>query len=188
MDDLDCHLEAIADGDAKVFGRWAAAVEPTLRLSLMRYAAWVDVEAVLQETLLRVWQVAPRVQRDGRPNSLLRFAQRTATNLAIDLARRHRPALRARELELEQASDLPSASPPDPLLREILLACLRLLPGKPRLAITLRLQGGGELPDRKIAARLGMTPNTFLQNVTRARRLLLDCMKKNGVDLASEVA
>jgi RNA polymerase sigma-70 factor (ECF subfamily) len=188
MDDLDCHLDAIASGDPDVFGRWVAAVEPSLRASLMRFAAQVDVEAVLQEALLRVWQVAPRVERDGAPNSLLRFAQRVARNLAIDLARRQRPELSsfANELVEEASSDAPS--PPDPLLRELLRECQRRLPKKPASALESRLLFGAREPDRTLARRLHMTTNTFLQNVTRARKLLLECMKKRGVDLEAELA
>jgi RNA polymerase sigma-70 factor (ECF subfamily) len=31
--------------------------------------------------------------------------------------------------------------------------------------------------------RLGMKLNTFLQNFTRARKLLADCLRSRGVDL-----
>ena len=92
--DLDTHLSAIALGDAGAFGRWLAGAEPRLRDSLRPFAARVDTEALLQETLLRAWQVAPRHAPDGRPNSLLRLSMRIARNLCIDNARRmvHRKA------------------------------------------------------------------------------------------------
>lgn len=188
MEDLDCYLAEIASGDADAFGRWMAAVEPSLRASLLRFAAWVDVEAVLQEAFLRVWQVAPRLRPDGRPNSLLRFAQRVARNLAIDWSRRYRPELRSLELELEEQSSAHVASPPDPLLRKVLLECNQHLPPKPSLALQMRLRLGAQEPDGKLARKLRMTTNTFLQNVTRARKLLLECLKKHGVDFEAERA
>ena len=100
MTDHDVHHAAIAAGDADSFGLWASAVETRLRLSLSRYAARVDVEAVVQETLLVVWQVAPKVTPDGRANSLLRFAIRSARNHAISQLRRQ-----GREVPHEQASE-----------------------------------------------------------------------------------
>src|SRR6185437_5928786 len=76
MTDLDVHFPAIAAGDAGAFGRWLAGAEPCLRQSLRPFAARVDTEAVVQEALLRTWQVVPRHAPDGRPNSLLRLALR----------------------------------------------------------------------------------------------------------------
>src|SRR5262245_36689432 len=90
MQDLDTHLPGIIGGDPDVFGRWVAACELPLRLGLRSFAATVDTEAVLQETLLRVWQLAPRFQPDGRPNGLVRLAARIARNLAISERRRLR--------------------------------------------------------------------------------------------------
>ena len=96
MSDLDVHLQAVVNGDKAVFGRWVAGAEATLRGSLRSFAASVDVEAVLQETLLRIWQVAGRVQPDGKSNGLLRFALRAGRNLALSEARRRSvPGVRA---------------------------------------------------------------------------------------------
>src|SRR5262245_16659057 len=120
---LDVHLAAIAGGDATAFARWMAGAEPRLRLSLKSLAREVDVEAVLQETLLRVWQVAPRFTPDGGPDALLRLGIRIARNLALSELRRHRPAAMAPD-PLEQATQaslavevqVPPEEPPDPLL------------------------------------------------------------------------
>ena len=38
-----------------------------------------------------------------------------------------------------------------------------------------------------LAAGVGMRPNTFLQNITRARKLLKECLRLAGVDLAVEL-
>ena len=182
MNDLDIHLSAIAAGDATAFGRWASGCETRLRLSLTRYAARVDVEAVVQETLLRVWQVAPKFTPDGRPDSLARFAIRVARNVAISELRRlgQRPP----------PSDAiePDAVPPcepDPLLRRVIAACREKLPNKPMRALDQRLASGGGQPDKLLAVAVGMTLNTFLQNVTRARRLLAQCLEQQGVELWS---
>jgi RNA polymerase sigma-70 factor (ECF subfamily) len=177
--DLDVHLAAIVAGDAAAFGRWMAGSERVVRESLRSFAAVVDVEAVLQESLLRVWQVAPRFERDGRPNGLLRFAIRVARNLAVSELRRTRT---------EPTDDLDESLAdhvriPDPLLREAILDCRDKLPPKPRQVLDRRLSDAGAHDDADLADALGMRLNTFLQNFTRARQLLADCLQKKGVEL-----
>ena len=184
--DLDGELPAIRGGDAGAFGRWMTAAEPELRRSLRPLAASVDVEAVLQESLLRVWQVAPRLEPDGRGNSLLRLAVTVARNVAMSELRRLRPELSgdeviARAQLVQDAGRAPAL--PDPHLRAAIARCREKLPGKPAQALEARLHGGGGEPDETLAERLGMRLNTFLQNVTRARRLLQDCLKRRGVPL-----
>jgi len=186
--DLDAELPAIAAGDADAFGRWLAGAERPVRESLRSFAAAVDVEAVLQEALLRVWQVAPRFVPDGRPNGLLRLAVRIARNLAISEVRRLR-AVPAEPGDLEAAlaeADRPPA-PPDPMLRDAIRACRDRLPARPRQAIDARLASGGAAGDPDLAHSLGMRLNTFLQNVTRARQLLAECLRRRGVILDVEL-
>jgi RNA polymerase sigma-70 factor (ECF subfamily) len=180
--DLDVHLAAIGAGDADAFALWVAGAEPPLRRSLASFAARVDVEAVLQEALLRVWQLAYRVGPDGRPNALLRWAHRVARNLALDVARARRETP-----DPDAAAELPGEdlrpAAPDPMLRARVVDCMEKLPGKPQQALGARLTSRGDEPDARLAERLGMTLNTFLQNFTRARRLLADCLRGYGVEL-----
>jgi DNA-directed RNA polymerase specialized sigma24 family protein len=183
VSDLDDHLPQIAAGDADAFARWMAGAEPSLRAGLRRFAAQVDAEAVLQEALLRVWQVAPRVIADGRPNALLRLAHRIAHNLAISEIRKRREVPRA-----EASEEVVTPRTPDPMLREVIAKCRELLPTKPSEALTARLSSAGGEPDDVLAERLGMKKNTFLQNFTRARALLAECLEKHGVDLEAELA
>ncbi len=183
--DLDVHLDAIARGDARAFARWLAGAELRVRDSLRSFTTQVDVEAVVQEALLRIWQVAPRVERDGRGDSLLRLAIRIARNLALDELRRRRPTpVEDAELlaALEAEADAPEA-PVDPLLRAQIGRCREQLPRKPAQALAARLDAAGGRPDEDLAAELGMKINTFLQNFTRARRLLAECLRRAGVEL-----
>ncbi|MFO0646061.1 MAG: hypothetical protein U0326_07475 [Polyangiales bacterium] len=188
MADLDAHLPLIVAGDADAFGRWIAGAEQELRVSLRSFATVADCEAVLQESLLRVWQVAPRFEPDGRPNALLRFAVRVARNLALGEARRFGKAdLDDDALERAQNESVETrVGEPDPLLRQAILACREELPAKPALALAERLAAGGGDADETIAERLGMRTNTFLQNVTRARKLLADCLARQNIDLGVE--
>jgi RNA polymerase sigma-70 factor (ECF subfamily) len=187
MPDLDRHLPAIAAGDPDAFERWVAGAEPRVRSSLSSFAAALDAEAVVQEALLRVWQVAPRFRPDGRPNGLLRLAVRIARNVAVsDLRARGRnvpedDAGLARLLDALAAAEVPEW--PDPLLRRLIEACREKLAGRPRAALEARLRAGGTEPDATLAALLRMRLNTFLQNVTRARKALAECLKRGGVDV-----
>src|SRR5262249_34077866 len=76
----------------------------------------------------------------------------------------------------------------DPMLRRAIEECRRLLPRKPAAAIEARIDSGGGEPDAVLAERVRMRRNTCLQNITRARRLLADCLRRRGIDLALELA
>ncbi len=189
MVDLDSYVPKIIEGDADSFAYWVASAEPIIRNSLRQFATVVDVEAILQEALLRVWQVAPRYVPDGRPNGLLRLGIRIARNLAVSEARQthsnpqHRKSLELALTQLEHNS-LPGN---DPLLRRRIEECRKLLPRRPAIALDQRLASGGAEPDAVLASRVKMSLNTFLQNVSRARRFLTECLKKLGVDLDSDL-
>ena len=148
----------------------------------------MDVEAVLQETLLRTWQLAPEVSSDGRGNALLRFAHRIARNLALSEFRRRRAAQVDPEILTRLAEDAEPepAEPPDPMLRRHIVDCRASLPSQPRLALDARLDCAGGDADATLAGRLGMKLNTFLQNVSRARKLLLACLNQRGILLEGE--
>jgi DNA-directed RNA polymerase specialized sigma24 family protein len=179
---LDVHLHGILDRDTSAFARWMSGAEPAIRESLRSFARVVDVEAVLQEALLRVWNVAPRFVPDGAPNGLLRLGVRIARNLAISEVRR----TKARPVEdfdriMEESSAI-EARPeePDPLLRQVIAKCYELLPDQPKRVLGLRL-ASSRASDGVSAETLGMRLNTFLQNFGRARKLLGECLRKNGV-------
>jgi RNA polymerase sigma-70 factor (ECF subfamily) len=183
-------LSRIQAGDADAFGAWAAACEQQVRVTLRTFATLVDTEAVLQEALLRVWQVAPRFTHDGRPNGLLRFAVRTARNCALSELRRSSPssdALDALERQLEADAHVAPITP-DPHLRAAIAACRQKLPPQPATALTQRLESGGVDDDSTLAQRVGMSLNTFLQNFSRARKLLRACLEKAGITLDTELA
>ena len=138
---------------------------------------------------MRTWQVAPRFVPDGRPNGLLRLGVRIGRNLAVSEVRRTRarPA-EAEDLEraLAEAEDGEPAAP-DPLLRARIEECRDRLPDKPRRALEARLESAGGVSDGDLAAGLAMRLNTFLQNFTRARRLLAECLRGRGVALDPEL-
>jgi RNA polymerase sigma factor (sigma-70 family) len=178
--DSDFLHAQIAAGDADAFGQWLAGAEPRVRGSLASFARVVDVEAVLQEALVRVWQVAPRFTPDGQPDSLIRFAVRIARNLAVSELRR----TKARAIEVEDLDEGVTLVPvPDPMLRQAIVECRDKLPTKPRMVLDARLEAAGGRDDAELADGLGMRLNTFLQNFTRARQLLAECLGKRGIEV-----
>lgn len=176
--DLDVHLARIVDGDADAYGSFLASAAPVVRQSLRSFATKVDVEAVLQESFLRVWQVAPKLVSDGKGNGLLRLALRIARNLALDEVKRRREDALPEGVE-------PGYEPAllDPFLNERIRACFGKVPGQPRAALSARIEAGPGENDAAVAERLGMRVNTFFQNIARARRLILECLEKAGVVL-----
>jgi len=192
--DLDVYLPAIRARDTVAFGRWMSGAELRIRDSLRSFATVVDVEAVLQESLLRVWHVAPRFEPDGRPDALLRFGVRIARNLAVSEVRRTKSRPFADdELEAAVASvAVTQHDEPDPMLRAAIADCREKLPDQPRRALDARLStdeaSGAPRNDIDLAAMLGMRLNTFLQNFTRARRLLAECLGKHGVRIDQELS
>jgi DNA-directed RNA polymerase specialized sigma24 family protein len=193
LPDLDEHLPPILAGDVEAFGAWMAGAEARLRDSLRSFAIRVDVEGVVQETLLRLWQTAPRFVADGRENGLLRLAIRIGRNVAVSELRRYR----AEPMEIDaivreaEAYDPTGSGTPrvsDPLLARHIEECLQRLPRQPGRALGARLESGGGEPDEALAEGLGMRRNTFLQNITRARKLIAECLARHGVDLAAELA
>jgi RNA polymerase sigma-70 factor (ECF subfamily) len=186
--DLDVYVKAIADGDARAFGKWLAGAEPRVRRSLRSFAQAIDAESVLQETLLRVWQLAPDFVPDGSINSLLRYAIRIGHNLAVSEIRR----IQAAPIDYESLENVLAAAEdptraPDPILRRAIAQCCERLPAKPRQAFDARMASAGGQDDAALAAALGMQLNTFLQNFTRARQALAECLKQRGVTVKLEI-
>jgi DNA-directed RNA polymerase specialized sigma24 family protein len=168
----------------EAFGRWMALVERPLRASLRRFARAVDVESLMQETFLRVWVLLRNGDRtlEGDDASL-RFALRIGRNVALEEVRRARLDRMVALDEIDPSAE-PSVEPApvrDPGLLRAIKDCVDRLSGKPREAMLARLGRGHELPDRDLAASIGMAVNTFLQNVVRARKAVAACLEGKGL-------
>ncbi len=87
LSEIDHAFEGTRAGDAEAFAAWVRLVEISLRGSLRHFARAVDVEAVMQEGLLRMWRLAPALKLEGQSASL-RFALRMLHNLAVSEALR----------------------------------------------------------------------------------------------------
>lgn len=169
------------------FAQWVGRIERPVRSSLFRFARAVDLEVVMQETLLRMWLIATGSGRELEgENASLRMALAVARNVAREELRR---GTRGALVPLEDCADEPelAVSPdpgPDPGLARAIRDCIAGIRGRSRAALELRLSDGHARPDRELARELGLTPNTFLQHIVRARRSLADCLAGKGIDWA----
>jgi DNA-directed RNA polymerase specialized sigma24 family protein len=178
VSEVDGLYQHVQKGSREAFASWLALCGDGLRLSLEKFAPLVDVEAVLQEGLLRMWMLAPTVKLQGKDASL-RYALRLVRNLAIDEVRRQRHELPVNPGDLDAQFGNPGPSA-DPSVLQAIRECFGKLPRRPREALLARLRGGA---DRALADGLDMTINVFLQNIVRARRFMKDCLRLAGVDL-----
>lgn len=184
MTEIDRAFAAARSGDRGAFAEWMGRVERPIRAALRPFLRAVDVEGIVQETLMRMWILCTdEVRRElAGDNASLRFAIGMARNLARAEARRfgreaHLPAENPPEVEV--APD----PPPDPGLARVIAECLERVAKRPLAALRARLQMQSFLPDHAIAATLRMTVNTFHQNLVRARRQLAECIEGRGVAL-----
>ena len=183
MSDIDSLFEAAGQGDGQAFEDWMGRVERPIRLSLRRFARAADVEGVVQETLLRMWLLAhePKRRLIGEDGSL-RYALGMARNIARAEARRL-----GRETHLPTDDSLEAPVPPDPPsdpgLARAIRECFEKLSRKPRAALMARIRHGADTDDHSLARRVGMSANTFWQNIARARKQLADCLRGKGVPL-----
>jgi RNA polymerase sigma factor (sigma-70 family) len=188
LTEVDSAFAEACRGNPAAFACWIGLVEVPLRLSMRRFLQAVDIEAVLQETLLRMWIYAQERGHELEGESAsLKYAIGMARNLARAEARRTR---REASIPTEDLPEIPI--PPeahsDPELRRAILECLAKVAARPLRALRARIDFGGYRSDREIASGIGMTLNTFLQNIVRARKQIASCLERRGVSLREVLA
>lgn len=180
MSEIDELWARVWRGDREAFGDWMGRVERPIRRSLSRFARNVEPEVVVQETLMRMWVLAQKSDRElNGADASLRFAIRMARNIALNELRR-----RGREVPLPEDDDFeqtPPEPPSDPALARAIRDCLDRLAGQPLKAMRARIELGHQMADKVLAQMLGMTTNTLLQNIVRARRQIAGCLEGKGI-------
>jgi DNA-directed RNA polymerase specialized sigma24 family protein len=173
-------FHAIARRDPEAFKKWFRLCEIRLKRSLRTYADTVDVEAIVQDTALKVWEHAPRLKPDGRPGFLLRWAFTVAHNAARTRSKRE-----DRQDGLDERLEVPDLAHvlADPIFRGRIQRCREQLSGNPRSVLDARLADEGQHPDRILAAAIRMKDATFRKNLERARRALEKCLRGFGIDV-----
>jgi RNA polymerase sigma factor (sigma-70 family) len=191
--------EAIARRDPDAFGRWFARHDIPLKRSLRTFSRDVDVEAIVQDTAIRVWERASTIVPDGRPAFLMRWATTVAKNNARNEVKRatcstppgshgdNDPPRVRRQLPLAEGDHHLDTTfavvGSDPWLRARILRCLEELSPILRRAIDAVLAEGGQRPYREVAAARGMSHDSLRQNLKRARNALEQCLGLSGIAL-----
>ena len=162
-----------ANGDREAALTLARRITPRI----LAYAARMlggdraEAEDVAQETMLRLWRIAPD-WRQGETR-VTTWAYRVATNLCLD---RQRSRRRKAQTALDDAPDLPSADPSAEarLLRADRMAALQAalagLPDRKRQAVVLRHIEG--LTNPEIAAVMEIGVEAVESLTARGKRAL----------------
>ncbi len=140
-----------------------------------------DVVDLRQEVYVRVYEAAAR---QGAPGLVKPFVFAIARNLLIDLARRAQVVSIDTYAELD-ALDLPG----DELTperhasgrQELRLLQLALDELPPRCREVVQLRKIDDLPQREVAAHLGITEDTVERQVSKGMRALADALLACGV-------
>jgi len=160
-------LRRAATGDGQAFRELAnALLAPVLRFAWRLLGSHADAEEIAQETLLRLWQQAPRWEPRARVKT---WVFRVAHNLCVDALRRRRKSTDAAS-EPASHSVGPGALMEHKELAEAVQAALLKLPEKQRAALVLMQYDG--FTQSEAAAVLELSVSAVESLVARARRTL----------------
>jgi len=156
------------DGDARAYEQLVEHYQATaFRLAWLLAGSAADAEEATQDAFLKAYRALDRF-RAGAPFRpwLLRIVANEARNRRVAATRRERLALRAREQPPAQAAPSPEAALLDLDAREELLAALRQLDERDRLAIACRYFL--DLSEAETAAALDCRRGTVKSRLSRA--------------------
>ena len=156
--------------------------EPSLRSYLRaRFPFAPDIDDVVQESFLRLWKV--RMAQPVRYAKALLF--KVARHLVIDSARRNlvSPIDRVTDLAALPVIDDGRLGPAEAACKRdevvLLAAAIDSLPARCREILILRKLRG--VPQKAIAAQLGLSEQTVQVQVSRGVRRCEDYLKSHGV-------
>jgi RNA polymerase sigma factor (sigma-70 family) len=169
-------------GDLRLFSQEIYAHDASLKAHLRHSFPTVrDVDDVVQESYLRVWQ-----RQLVRPiDSVKGFLFQVARHLALDHIRHERvsPVGTVTDFDasrvIDNSRDIAESASTNQEI-EILLAALESLPARCRQIVILRkLQG---MSQKEIAAKLGISEQTVQVQACRGLRRCSEYMRRRGVD------
>ncbi len=168
-------LTRVANGDAVA----ARALTDRLAPRILRHVARMlgdraEAEDIVQETMLRLWRIAP--QWEQREAKVSTWTFRVAINLATDKLRARRPDVSISSIG-EPASDMADmvARMTDRARVEALDRALAALPERQRTAVSLRHIEGLSNPD--IAEIMDISVEAVESLTARGKRALAACLK-----------
>lgn len=176
-------LAAYAAGEAGAARALTGRLAPRIHAFALRMLGdAAEAEDVTQETMLRLWRIAPQWER-GR-GRVATWAFRVASNLCTDRLRQRRPAA------LEDAPE-PEDPAPGPEARLIaadrvqaLEAALAALPARQRQAVVLRHLEG--LANPEIAEVMGVGVEAVESLTARGRRALAAALAQRKGELGHD--
>ncbi len=163
--------------DAQVVSEIYREHGPALRRYVMRVSNDRDTaEDILQETVLKVWQAAPRIT-----GSLRSYLFATARNVLID--RNRRAAVRVSTTSLTDATPLPPSGSGriDELLDRVLMEEALLHLSDEHRQVVLQLHYAGSTVTQA-AAHLGIPEGTVKSRAYYAVRALRSILEDMGVE------
>lgn len=171
-------LASAAQGDAAAARALAGALGPRLfRQAYRVLGSRAEAEDVAQDTLLRLWRMAPRWDADGSA-SVAGWCHAVARNLCIDRMRRSGGARATASLDEIEAPADPApgaeAQMQSAARMRALEAALRALPARQRQAVVLRHIEGMGNPD--IAEALGVSVEAAESLIARGKRALASAL------------
>lgn len=134
-----------------------------------------EAEDIAQETMIRLWQVCPRIDTRQKAEAL---AVRIAHNLTIDWLRREKRRAPQEEIPAESSDSHCQADAhlEEQETDEWLARQMAGLPGTEYTVLHLRQVEG--LDNKAIALRLGIEERSVATLLSRARRRLLEEIRK----------
>jgi RNA polymerase sigma-70 factor (sigma-E family) len=149
--------------DQTEFGVWAATARPRLRrTAYLLCGEWHLAEDLVQDTLVRLYAVWPRISRSAAPDA---YARRTLINQYRSTLRR--PWRREHPTDIVPDRPDPAASAAGPHdEREMLLAALAELGASQRAIVVLRYWE--DMSVTEVADLLALSPGTVRSQSSRA--------------------
>lgn len=176
-------LRRYAAGDPQAAQLLLDRLAPRLyRLALRLLADAAEAEDVVQEAMLRLWQIAPRWQSGAaQPGT---WVYRVAMNLATDRLRRRRGVALDTVAEPADESPAPFEAMLEADRTRALEAALAQLPDRQRQAVVLRHLEG--LPNPEIADLMGVNVEAVESLTARGKRRLAELLSARRLDLGYE--
>lgn len=156
------------------FRAWAEESRPRLRMTaFMLTSDWYLSDDLVQETLMRLFVVWPRVVKTGTPDA---YARRVLINKFLDSRRRSWRG----EVPQESLPDLPAVDPYIDPRREEVVAALRNVPDGQRAVLVLRFWD--DLSVEQTAQVLGCSTGNVKSQTSRGLDALRRALAHRGID------